>query len=125
MSVSTMDVNTRLTKLLNLTTSNFDGECLNSIRAANTLLDKHGIRWDDILDDTKSFQIINQLKSEIITLKMRETPDTRIKIIDKLNECLSHRPDNKFIKSLKDSYGRYGKLTEKQIDVLNKMWGEL
>ena len=40
---------TRLSKLMNLTTSDSDGEALNALRKANELLTKHKLTWSEIL----------------------------------------------------------------------------
>jgi hypothetical protein len=45
----------RLIKILNLTQSDSDGECLNAIRAANAMLKKEGVRWDDLISVKKEF----------------------------------------------------------------------
>ena len=41
----------KLTKLLMLTTSDFDGEALSAIRMANSILKKEKLNWADIIRD--------------------------------------------------------------------------
>lgn len=45
----------RLIKILNLTTSDADGECLNAIRMANKLLKKENLTWDQVLSSDSSY----------------------------------------------------------------------
>jgi hypothetical protein len=39
----------KLIKILNLTSSDIDGECLNAIRMANKLLKANNLRWEDLI----------------------------------------------------------------------------
>lgn len=44
---------TRLAKALALTASTNDAEALAAIRCANTILDRHGLTWTDLLSDPR------------------------------------------------------------------------
>lgn len=91
----------RIKKLLNLTTSTFNGEALNAIRKANEELQKNKQTWDDVLEgkggskSTRSFaddfankMIIDSLQKQAKELRTERNEykkdyyDVRSKYID-------------------------------------------
>lgn len=103
----------KLIKLLMLTQSDNDAECLSAARLANALLKKHGKTWLDFLEDRIVF------RSEESKPPRYEGPKYNgPEIKAKIREVLSRKPDNEFYRSLSEFYSRTGFLTAKQYQAL-------
>jgi len=113
----------RLIKLLNLTTSNYDGECLNAIKAANAVLNENNMVWEDFFNDSYLLKKISKLEREIITLKTKTVRSITVK--EKIEICLDSIPGSKFLNSIYESYEKYGRLTDRQREVLEEIYNEL
>jgi len=110
-----MDV-TKLIKLMNLTTSTFDGEALNAIRKANLLLAESNISWAEFIKEKNIIININ----EIIIKKPRDP-----QIEEMLRLCkkgVRSSSGKMFINSLADWYKKHGSLSEKQLISLKKWY---
>jgi hypothetical protein len=95
----------KLTKFLELTRSNNDGESLSAVRRANEMLDKFNLRWADIL------------KGKII-IQAPKPSDYEL-LFDYIEEHMEDEEDYlDFILSLKSFYHKKGFLTEKQAKAL-------
>jgi len=107
-----MDV-TKLIKLMNLTTSTFDGEALNAIRKANLLLAESNISWAEFIKE-KNITI-----NKIVIKKPRDPEiEQMLKICKKGVRSSSGQM---FIRSLANWYKNHGSLSEKQMEAL-KAW---
>lgn len=92
-------------KILNLTTSDNDGECLNAIKAANALLKKSGITWFDVIG------------RGVVSEKPPTEEPLEISIEDmfkfiRQNAWLGF--DGSFVDNIEAKYKRYGRLTARQ-----------
>lgn len=114
----------KVSKLLELTSSPFDGEALNAIRKANMELMKNDITWTMLLSN----KIIN------ITSAIHEPSgvDEKLKKHDEIKRmliaCLSiirSESGLRFIQSLKQQYDISGHLSEKQIAALHNWYDKL
>ena len=104
---------TRLIKLMNLTTSTFDGEALNAIRKANLLLAESNISWAEFIKE-KNITI-----NKIVIKKPRDPEiEQMLKICKKGVRSSSGQM---FIRSLANWYKNHGSLSEKQMEAL-KAW---
>ncbi len=104
----------KIVKLLNITTSKFDGECLNAIRRANILLMEENCTWNDI------FQVKQSLPNSI---NMPGVSDEQIRHM--LTMCLSRTRSKsgiEFLKSLQDFYRNRGMLTVRQLEALQNWY---
>ncbi len=105
----------KLIKLMNLTTSTYDGEALNAIRKANLLLAESNISWTEFIKEKNITIIVN----EIIIKKPRDPQiEEMLRICKKGVRSLSGKM---FIHSLADWYKKHGTLSEKQLIAL-KRW---
>ena len=108
-----MDV-TKLIKLMNLTTSTFDGEALNAIRKANLLLAESNISWIEFIKE-KNITI-----KEIVVKKPRDPQiEEMLRLCKKGVRSISGKM---FINSLADWYKKHGSLSEKQLISLKKWY---
>ena len=108
-----MDV-TKLIKLMNLTTSTFDGEALNAIRKANLLLAESNISWAEFIKE-KNITI-----KEIVVKKPRDPQiEEMLRLCKKGVRSISGKM---FINSLADWYKKHGSLSEKQLISLKKWY---
>jgi len=110
-----MDI-TKLIKLMNLTTSTFDGEALNAIRKANLLLAESNISWAEFIKEKNITINVN----EIIVKKPKDP-----KIEEMLRICkksVRSGTGQMFVRSLADWYKKHGALSEKQLIALKKWY---
>jgi len=108
-----MDI-TKLIKLMNLTTSTFDGEALNAIRKANLLLAESNISWIEFIKE-KNITI-----KEIVVKKPRDPQiEEMLRLCKKGVRSISGKM---FINSLADWYKKHGSLSEKQLISLKKWY---
>lgn len=116
----------KFAKLMQLSTSTYEGEALNAIRMANAILAEADLSWDDFISQKEI--IINEIE-----YKDNENKDN-IQKID-IEECLNIEEmftmclyrikvesGLNFIKSLKEFYDRRGYLTVKQQEALKKWY---
>jgi hypothetical protein len=114
-NVDKIILGTKLSKLLNLSTSDNDAEALSAIRMANTILKGEGLGWVDMLLTPPGNKI-----------PLRNTPaptETSKKKYD--GEDVAHMLDEckgTFIDSLRDWYDSKGFLTAKQYESLLKAY---
>lgn len=109
----------KLIKLMQLTTSPFDGEALNAIRKANAELAEADITWEDIL---KNKEIIIKQVTQII----KKEPNPEIEHM--LNICIHNvrsTSGKAFVKSLQTWYKEKGFLTKKQEESLRRWYGNI
>lgn len=102
----------RLTKLLNLSASDNDGEALNAIRAANALIRKNGLTWAILLlqDSPPPPRPIDN-----------DMPDIQ-EMIDQIRARITDDFDETFLNSIERQYKRRGKLTDGQIRGLQNIY---
>ena len=109
----------KLVKLLNLSDSSNDGEALNSIRFANSLLKKDKLTWSQLIQSVKpQSEPFKQHKQNTYSQSVDE-------IEDMLNVCLENVTSEsglEFIESLAEHYHKRGRLSEKQINALKKWY---
>ena len=120
----------KITKLLALTTSTFDGEALNAIRAANEILNEQDKTWEEVIHpnyfSASAMALeIKMLKQEIAYLKEVKQPNKSITIAQKINVCLEAQPYNKFLNSISSSFPKYGRLTDRQSEVLEEIYASV
>lgn len=104
----------RIIKLLNLTSSRYDGECLNAIRKANILLMEENKTWADV------FQTKQSLSSPINTTSFSEEH-----IRHMLTMCIVRTKSKsglEFLKSLQNFYRNRGMLTARQLEALQNWY---
>lgn len=100
----------KLIKVLNYTTSGFDGETLAAIRRANAMLQSAGKRWSDVMQPSK-------------TAPTQQAKDPTIE--EMLVACrrdVKKESGREFIKSLAEFYYERGYLTTKQQSALHKWY---
>lgn len=102
----------KLVKLLNLTTSDNDGEALNAIRAANNLINKNGISWSVILMQDKP-PAPRGMDSDGPSIQQ---------MIDQIRAQVTSDFDDTFLNSIEKQYQRRGKLTDNQIRGLQNIY---
>lgn len=112
----------KLIKLLNLTTSNHDGEALSAMRKANEIIKQHGVLWDSVIYGPQ----MNQQKRHESTSweSAKETRKDRIhrmlcEVLENLEEDSSA---HEFVSSLYDFFNARGFLTIKQTEALEKFY---
>lgn len=107
----------KIIKLLNMTSSRFDGECLVAIRKANILLMEENKTWSDV------FQTKQSLSSPEKEYKF---PDEQIRHM--LTMCISQtksRSGLEFLKSLQEFHRTRGMLTGRQLEALYRWYKNL
>lgn len=103
----------RLVKLLNLTTSENDGEALNAIRAANNLIRKNGLRWDVLLLQDTPPPPARSMDYDGPTIQ---------DMIDLIRSRITEDFDETFLNSVERQYKRRGRLTDNQIRALQNIY---
>jgi hypothetical protein len=110
-------------KLLNLTTSQYDGEALNAIRMANAVLARTNQSWEDLLDG--KIVMIAPLDNEKPLAKSQVRYSNHAEI-DGFFEILYDRGDYRlgtfkaWVDSVHEWWEEKGYLTEKQYETLKK-----
>ena len=103
----------KIEKLLNLTTSDSDGESLNAIRTANAILKKENKTWGDLLHP-------------VVVQEPRHTSPqqpTDFEMLQFLKGCdLGTSGTRQFVDSLWHFYKRRGYLTTKQLTALQDIY---
>lgn len=94
---------TRLKKLLNLTTSPFDGEALNAIRKANEEIRKEDKTWDEVLEEKEGYDptdkyVIERLKNDY-AMKKEEIEELEIKVGDLEEDIIKERTKASFLEA--------------------------
>lgn len=111
-----MDI-TKLSKLMQLTTSTYDGECLTAIRKANLLLAENDLTWETFI------------KEKNITIKeivIKKEKDPEIENMLKLcRKTVRSSSIKMFVNSLSHWYKEHGSLTEKQKEALTKIYSNI
>ncbi|MBX2989124.1 MAG: hypothetical protein KF802_14635 [Bdellovibrionaceae bacterium] len=97
----------RLVKLLNLTASNSDGEALNAIRLANSILRKANRTWSDLISGGVARQDSGPSIQEMLEF---------------LQNCDLHSGTRRFIDSLEDFHSKNGFLTDRQMTKLKEIY---
>ena len=104
----------KIIKLLNMTSSSYDGECLAAIRRANVILLEENITWSDI------FKVKQSLPTPL------DKPNfSSEQIKHMLVMCLARvhsRSGLEFLKSLQGFYRNRGYLTERQLEALQSWY---
>lgn len=103
----------KLTKLLNMTTSDSDGEALNAIRIANTLVKKNGLSWDVLLlQDAPPPQ--RPVDNDGPTIQ---------EMLDEIRAAVDADSfDFTFLNSVEKQYKKRGKLSDNQIRALQNIY---
>ena len=124
----------KLIKLMGMTTSQHDGECLNAIRAANAILMGANRDWDDIL---RSKVTVKKVEGVSTNPKYahgsvgggssnKHTDDSINEMFDMvMKNTPEHHSFYGFIKSLHDYWELNGFLTDKQYNALRKAYGNV
>lgn len=103
----------KIIKLLNMSTSNFDGECLAAVRRANAMLMEENMTWGDVFQSKQSTPIL------IPSMNSKEN------LQHMLTMCISRTHSKsgvEFLRSLQDFYRKRGFLTERQAEALHKWY---
>jgi hypothetical protein len=148
-----MDLDTdKIIKLLNLSSSDSDGEALSAIRAANRMLGEKNVRWsrdlfgipvfsasriaemDNLRSRVRSLQYqLDQSRAETSRLhnqlealrsQAKAEPKKEVEIAEMLRLCLEKEPANPFFLSLNTFYQDKKYLTVNQREALRRnYWG--
>lgn len=121
---STNSIREKLTKLLNLTTSDNDGEALTAIRMANNIVKKNGLSWECLLDE------LEQPYRPPHTQSAEGEPVHHYSVDhEAFEEMITYVRNNAwpgfdftFIDSLVHNYEHWGQLTWKQARGLRKAY---
>lgn len=97
----------KIVKLLNLTTSDSDGEALNAIRLANSILRKANRTWSDLITGGIAYQ---------------DTGPSVMEMLEFLQNCTLHTGTRRFIDSLEEFHTRNGFLTDRQMTKLKEIY---
>lgn len=108
-----------LIKVLNLTTSENDGEALSAMRKANAILKTHGVLWDSVLKAPVS---AGQQKKRGGPERTESQPDDYTWMQYLMTECILTPWEGEFIGNIRDWYRRQGYLTPKQRHVFDKVY---
>jgi hypothetical protein len=106
-------VNTKLIKLLMLTTSDNDNEALSAIRMANKLLKSKNITWECAFSEKVTTHEPNSNKSDYFE-----------QALSMCNQIIEHKPpwfDDTFVRSLLNQLINKGRLSDKQFTALQKI----
>ncbi len=101
----------KIVKLLNLTTSDSDGETLSAVRAANAILRKENKSWGDLLH-----AVIDHPGGG-----SRSSPSA-FEMLDYLFACNLPCGTLLFVESLRCFFERRGHLSSKQMDILREIY---
>lgn len=96
----------KVVKLLNLTTSDSDGEALNAIRAANAFLAKTRVTWNDVIESKRA----------------RRTESSVGEMLSRLRACKLRNRKRAFLSSLEKCYRTKGMLTERHERLLREIY---
>lgn len=108
-----------LIKVLNLTTSENDGEALSAMRKANAILKTHGVLWDSVV---KAPAVAQQKKSYGSGNRTESQSDDLDRMQYLMRECILTPWEGEFINNIQDWYVRNGYLTPKQRHVFDKVY---
>lgn len=103
----------KLLKLLNMTTSDSDGEALNAIRAANRLIKANGLRWDILLMTDQPPTPARDMETDGPSIQ---------EMIDAIRERAPAGFEFNFVDSVERQYKRKGKLSDGQIRGLQNIY---
>ncbi|MCH7605123.1 hypothetical protein IID24_04025 [Patescibacteria group bacterium] len=110
-------------KLMKMTTSPVDGECLNAIRMANTQLVEANLDWDDFLRGKAKIVGGSASNNSIYSgKKYTNTSEIETMLEAVLNSTKENTSFYNFIKSLRDWWEGNAFLTEKQYRALRKSY---
>lgn len=105
-------------KLMLMTTSSHDGECLNAIRMANVMLAKDNLSWREFVEGTVPIGTNYRSKN----FKRYSGPEID-EWFDLLLQTTRLRSSfYSFLKSVHTDYEEKGWLTEKQYEAIQKAW---
>ena len=110
-------------KIMSLTQSDQDGECLNAIRMANALLKKNNIQWEEIIKPRSNTQKESPRPSK--TRRDEENDSESINVRYMINYCLQRKPYSKFLQAMSVFYNDKGFLTERQQEVLTSIYNQI
>ena len=110
-----------LIKLLRMTESSYDGEVLNAIHAANAILSKHNINWEELfnelfrqIEQSKITTSINKKKSHKIYTDKHEI-DNYFTLVYSRNNLGSFID---YVNSVHEQWLLFNYLTEKQCNII-------
>lgn len=116
------EINVRILKMLNLSTSSNDKEALSAIRHANKLLKKNELSWDEFLQNKKSKKpeqgdfFGNEKKEK---QKEERQDNVAIEMAEEILADFDYLDDREavenFVQGIKDFYNENNFLTPKQI----------
>ena len=110
-------------KLMELTTSSYDGEALNALRKANAELFKYNLTWNQFLSN-KQIIITNPIQNQPkpdIDLKLEKHKQTE-RMLSTCLQCIHSESGLEFIRSLKKQFDSSGYLTDRQLEALCKWY---
>ncbi|KKM04991.1 hypothetical protein LCGC14_1758670 [marine sediment metagenome] len=110
-------------KLMKMTTSPVDGECLNAIRMANSFLMEANLDWDDFLRGKAKIIGGSASSQTIFTGKKYDNADDIERMLDAVLQNVRQGTSfYNFIHSLKEWWDDNSFLTEKQYAALRKTY---
>lgn len=107
-----------LIKVLNLTTSDNDGEALSAMRKANAILKTHGVLWDSVLKAPASAGQQKRSSPE----RTESQSDDLTKMNYLMQECILTPWEGEFVNTIRAWRRRHGYLTPKQRHVFDKVY---
>jgi len=110
-------------KLMMMTTSPNEGECLNAVRMANSLLMEANLNWDDFLRGKAKIIGGSASSQTIFTGKKYDNADDIERMLDAVLQNVGKGTSfYNFIHSLKEWWEDNSFLTEKQYNALRKTY---
>ncbi len=110
-------------KLMMMTTSPNEGECLNAVRMANSLLMEANLNWDDFLRGKAKIIGGSASSQTIFTGKKYDNADDIERMLDAVLQNVRQGTSfYNFIHSLKEWWDDNSFLTEKQYNALRKTY---
>jgi hypothetical protein len=120
-------VREKIAKLLNLTSSDNDGEALNAIRIANQILKKNGLDWPTLIEEDKPIRY--QAKEPPVTpapMKVHIVDEDDVhEIIDFIKDNAWEDFDYSFVDSIEKNFEEYHRLTRRQMNALKKVYSSV
>ncbi len=112
----------KIVKLLALTQSPNEHESLSAIRAANKLLTKERLTWEQFFAGSGFRDEAPKVKREHYSSASNKYQGSTDELEDMLDYLLSRWPGNKFYESVANFYQTKGFVTEKQFEAVQKAY---
>lgn len=121
----------KLIKIMMLSTSDADGECLNAIRAANSMLSKLKMNWEEVLSNHEGTPTFDSLWKRSYDAKPPRTPRDSFGYTRQEWDAIIGRVDREvrgardFIDSICDQWHETHRLTTRQKSAILKFYSNL